>query len=673
MKVYLVCLTLLLSIHAVTARAASLESKLRPLIESHAGTVAVAIRRLATGEEFSHNADQPMPTASLIKFPVMVEAYRQAEAGELDLRDMITLREDDKVPGSGILTEHFSAGAQVSLRDAIRLMIVYSDNTATNLVLDRIGLPQVSATMEKLGLPETKIHAKVFRRDTSVFPERSAKFGLGSTTAAETIRLYQLLHDGQLGTDENTNSMFDDLRACDDETKLAAHLPDGIKIAHKGGAVSKVRCDAGIISGPSGDFAICVLTKDNRDQSWEDDNAAHVLIAKVARAAYDHFNPISGVARPSQRNELAIGGSGELVEALQRTLNDRLKPSPELDVDGDFGPATEAAVKSFQRANNVAATGVVTSATWKALGPLRMQDAPVAAPEAINSEPIAKSPADSLDGPPFVTCEAWAVGNGTTGELLWGHNEDRAVDIASTTKIMTAYLVFTLAASQPEILDETVTFSKAADDTKGSTAGIRAGEQLPVRELLYGLLLPSGNDASVALAEHFGSRYAPADDAGVDGDVPADDFARFVAEMNRTATRLAMGRTTYKNPHGLTEPGHQASAADLIKLAHAAMQLESFREYVATSQRGCKVTGPGGYERNVVWRNTNQLLKIEGYLGLKTGTTDAAGACLVAYGRRGDEDLIAVVLGSKSSPARYTDSRNLFRWAWTQRSLGSSR
>jgi D-alanyl-D-alanine carboxypeptidase (penicillin-binding protein 5/6) len=290
-----------------------------------------------------------------------------------------------------------------------------------------------------------------------------------------------------------------------------------------------------------------------------------------------------------------------------------------------------------------------------------MEDAPVPSPEVVNAEPIVKSPADALDGPPFVTCEAWIVGNGKTGERLWGHREDQPLDIASTTKIMTAYIVLTLASQEPAILDETVTFSTVADETKGSTAGIRAGEQLPVGELLYGLLLPSGNDASVALAEHFGNRFKPADDNSSD-----DALARFVAEMNRTAGRLEMSHSTYKNPHGLTEPGHQSSAADLLKLAHAAMQLESFRSYVGTNQRGCALLGPTGYERHVVWKNTNQLLGVDGYLGLKTGTTDAAGACLVSYGRRGDEDLIIVVLGAKSSPARYTDTRNLFRWAWNQ-------
>ena len=91
-----------------------------------------------------------------------------------------------------------------------------------------------------------------------------------------------------------------------------------------------------------------------------------------------------------------------------------------------------------------------------------------------------------------------------------------------------------------------------------------------------------------------------------------------------------------------------------------------FQQYVNTRQHGSKVTGQGGYERNIVWKNTNQLLGIEGYSGVKTGTTTAAGACLVAWGNREGQELIVVVLGSTSGDARYTDARNLFRWAWSQ-------
>src|SRR5207248_5667706 len=140
-------------------------------------------------------------------------AYRQAEAGKVDLGKTLTLTKADKVPGSGILTYHFSDGATFALRDAIRLMIAFSDNTATNLVLDQVGLKSTAETMESLGYPNTKIHAKVFRRETSVFPERSKRYGLGSTTAAEMVRLCEALEQRELVSREASAAMLEHLRA----------------------------------------------------------------------------------------------------------------------------------------------------------------------------------------------------------------------------------------------------------------------------------------------------------------------------------------------------------------------------------------------------------------------------------------------------------------------------
>src|SRR5262249_39101192 len=114
------CLALLVTVLPVADD--SLEARLRPLIDAHKGKDAIAGKHLDTGESFQYHAEDVMPTASLIKFPVMIEAYRQAQAGEVDLNKMVTLRKDDKVPGSGVLTNHFSDGATFPLRDAVRLM-----------------------------------------------------------------------------------------------------------------------------------------------------------------------------------------------------------------------------------------------------------------------------------------------------------------------------------------------------------------------------------------------------------------------------------------------------------------------------------------------------------------------------------------------------------------------
>jgi D-alanyl-D-alanine carboxypeptidase (penicillin-binding protein 5/6) len=146
-----------------------------------------------------------------------------------------------------------------------------------------------------------------------------------------------------------------------------------------------------------------------------------------------------------------------------------------------------------------------------------------------------------------------------------------------------------------------------------------------------------------------------------------DPLASFVSEMNRAAADLGMLDTCYKNPHGLTVEGHRSTARDLLRLASKLVQDGRILPYVQTRKYVGRLEGAAGYVRYELWTNTNKLLDTEGYAGMKTGTTDAAGACLVSLGERGDDRLLVVVLGATSSDARYVDTRNLFRWAWKQR------
>ncbi|MBC8289193.1 MAG: D-alanyl-D-alanine carboxypeptidase [Planctomycetes bacterium] len=138
--------------------------------------------------------------------------------------------------------------------------------------------------------------------------------------------------------------------------------------------------------------------------------------------------------------------------------------------------------------------------------------------------------------------------------------------------------------------------------------------------------------------------------------------------MNQEAKRLGLKNTSYKNPHGLDASGHQTTASDLARLAQTALQNETFRDLVDTRIYGCQVTGPGGYVRNVSWKNTNRLLGITGFGGVKTGTTSRAGACLVSVSNRDGQQTVLAVLGAAASEARYTDSRNLHRWLRRTRS-----
>ena len=338
-----------------------LKNALQPLLVRHRGQVALAIRNVNDGTHYAYNENVVMPTASLIKLPLMVAAYRRVDAKQLDLLSPVKLTAQDKVPGSGILTDHFSDDVTLPLRDYVRLMIRYSDNTATNIVAQQVGLETTARVMEELGYAETKLHSKVYRRDTTIFPERSQKYGLGSTTAREMVDLLCQLEQNRLASAPSTTAMKEHLFACEDQSKLAAKLPSTMRFAHKTGAIANCRTDAGLLYTEQGPVAICWLTNQNKDQSWSDQNEAQQMAARIGQVIAERFG------NPPSDDRLQEGAFGELVEALQRTLNRRLLPSPKLSIDGDFGPATRAAVERFQRGNKLTVSGIVTKETWQAL------------------------------------------------------------------------------------------------------------------------------------------------------------------------------------------------------------------------------------------------------------------------------------------------------------------
>ncbi len=299
MRLFVAVLALAIAV-PLPAAEPTLAEKLKPIIAAHKGKIAIAVKNLTTGETYEHNPDDVMQTASLIKLAVMVEAYRQADEKILDLTKMMTLAKDDKVPGSGILTDHLTEGATLSIRDGIRLMIRYSDNTATNMLLDRIGIKNVNSNTVKLGIPETRVNSKVYKRSSSsVDMARSEKYQLGSTTAKETLKLLELIHTEKAASVESCKAMIAHLKANDDKELLLRYLPEGTVMAHKTGATKQVRTDAGILSVPDTTDAakkrkipviVVVLTNENEDERWVLDNAAQVTISKIGQAVYEHVH-----------------------------------------------------------------------------------------------------------------------------------------------------------------------------------------------------------------------------------------------------------------------------------------------------------------------------------------------------------------------------------------------
>jgi beta-lactamase class A len=278
------------SLVAQEAKEMALEARILPLVKGYKGKVAVALKNLDTGESYYLDADEEMPTASLIKFMIMLEAYMQVSEGKVKLDDRITLHKSDMVPGSGILTYHFSDGATFSFRDAIHLMMVYSDNTATNLVLDHIGLPSTNKRLEEWGYAHTKLNAKVYLGSkTSLDKERTKKFGLASTSARETVQMLEKVYQGKIVGPEVCKDMLDHMKKCEDKLKLKRYLPEKIVVANKSGTVSDARTDCGILYLPAGPVAICVLTTQTTDKNYRDDNPGNVVIGRIAEQVYEHY------------------------------------------------------------------------------------------------------------------------------------------------------------------------------------------------------------------------------------------------------------------------------------------------------------------------------------------------------------------------------------------------
>jgi beta-lactamase class A len=259
----------------------ALHRTLDSLAERHRGVVGYVVHNLDTGERLERRGDETFPTASLIKVSVLVTVYGLAEQGMLSLDDPLTVLKIDKVPGSGLL-QFMHDNSTITVHDAAWLMTTISDNTATNLLLDRIIIRRVWDAMEKLGLMHTKVHSKSFLRSASVAMDSSAKYGLGVTTPNEMAQLFALMADGKAVSPKADSAMLDILAHNENFEKLQRYVT-GLDVPHKTGETNQVRTECGLFPLQSR-IAYCVLTKENKDERYVIDNEAHVMMAHMGDA-----------------------------------------------------------------------------------------------------------------------------------------------------------------------------------------------------------------------------------------------------------------------------------------------------------------------------------------------------------------------------------------------------
>lgn len=239
---------------------------------------------------------------------------------------------------------------------------------------------------------------------------------------------------------------------------------------------------------------------------------------------------------------------------------------------------------------------------------------------------------------PTINSRAAIVYERSSGKILYGKEENKKRKMASTTKIMTAIVVLENAN-----LDDIVTISSKAAGTGGSRLGLHKDDKISIQDLLYGLLLCSGNDAAVALAEHTGG-----------------DLSNFANMMNNKAASLGLSSTHFVTPHGLDDDNHYTTAYELALITNYALKNETFAKFVKTKTYTISINN-----HPKTLSNTNELLgNLDGVYGVKTGFTNGANRCLVTAVKRDNMDIICIVLGADTKKDRTKDSINLINYSF---------
>jgi beta-lactamase class A len=253
------------------------------------GKVFLAAKNLRTGKSIQIRGDEKVRTASTIKLPVLVEVYALAAEGKLKLDEKIVMREQDMVSGSGVIRE-FPAGTVLPLSGVAHLMIVVSDNTATNLLIERVTADSVNARMDALGLPATRLMRKV-RGDGNQLKaaqgwsqdglkEENKKYGLGSSTPNEMVRLLELIETGKL---PGSKDMLAILKRQQYNDGIGRKIPVDLVVANKTGSLDHLRSDVGIVYTKAGPIAMAITVEDIPGIDYRPDNPGLILIADLAR------------------------------------------------------------------------------------------------------------------------------------------------------------------------------------------------------------------------------------------------------------------------------------------------------------------------------------------------------------------------------------------------------
>jgi beta-lactamase class A len=282
-----------------------LDQLIKSIAAAHHGHVALYAHNLRTGQTASLMPDEPVQTASVIKMGVLLDAAEQIRAGQATFDERILLTKANQVAGSGVLGE-LTPPIALTFADVLRLMVILSDNTATNMAIDRLGLAHINETLRTAGLTQTVLYKKVYVPATEPMPADQPKFGLGKTTAREMASIMERFATCHLAPGDGAPPAGDGkicgvilgmLRDQQDRDSLPRYLEtldtseNGSAIGNKTGALNQVRNDVALISSKAGPIVVAAFTWGNADQRWTGDNEAEQTLGKLAKTVVDRWSP----------------------------------------------------------------------------------------------------------------------------------------------------------------------------------------------------------------------------------------------------------------------------------------------------------------------------------------------------------------------------------------------
>jgi len=299
MRYFIITVALVVSLHSEAQKQDRvLAEKLQTLVKGFKGDVGIYVRHLKSGKTVAISAGSVFPTASMIKVPITIGMFDKIEKGEIEYGSILTYKDSLLYAGEDILGS-FKSGERIRLSKVMMLMITTSDNTASLWCQSLAGTGvAINGWLEKNGYIDTRVNSRTPGREAN-----RSKYGWGQTSPREMAELVVQIREGRVISERASDRIYRNLTRIYFDTEALSQIPPNIQVASKQGAVDQSRSEVALVNAPHGDYVFCVITKNQKDESWNPDNEGYALLRNVSKLLWNYFEPDSNWIPPQKAEE----------------------------------------------------------------------------------------------------------------------------------------------------------------------------------------------------------------------------------------------------------------------------------------------------------------------------------------------------------------------------------